>query len=542
MRAPSDGSLSDFALRWLEDETFFSICSRQHRYIGNMNSASTLTWLFGSSKAGTNHDFPFNLEALNDKAKASWGDSTSIILEHTILPFFFPFQSPQHVAQAIATLKSPSLGSLKYRLGLLTGRFGAEHPLKACSECMISDRAASGVAYWHLMHQYPGVVLCPKHHRPLRECSKNRQWSGRFQWCLPNDDILSPVQHNDRPADVLRKLDSLTLAILQLAKFGNRTCFNPDIVCKTYRTALAELSADRPSVEGTAASFARYTALLQAHTTLTTLPGTTGGAAALLGQLTRQPRGYCHPLKHLILIEWLFGSLDLFVEAYNRLSITELLSNNLQNKPDVEQPTGHIQSHHSTSGKTIIRRPKTLKEPVRLSILERLSNGEDKQAVCTSFKVTISTINKLLRSEPHIRELWMAQRKSSNTNAYRQAWLSAMESYPDFGVKRVRSYIPHVYIWLYRNDQLWLNSQIEQLPSDRRGNHSNIDWLKRDAKLFESIQTATNSKSSKSAGVSREALYFRFPDLSKCLEQDKHYPQTKTLVRQLIGRLKSGRR
>ncbi|MHC8397837.1 TnsD family Tn7-like transposition protein [Pseudomonas sp. LB3P93] len=125
---------------------------------------------------------------------------------------------------------------------------------------------------------------------------------------------------------------------------------------------------------------------------------------------------------------------------------------------------------------------------MRLSILERLSNGEDKQAVCTSFKVTISTINKLLRSEPHIRELWMAQRKSSNTNAYRQAWLSAMESYPDFGVKRVRSYIPHAYIWLYRNDQLWLNSQIEQLPSDRRGNHSNIDWLKRDAELFESIQ------------------------------------------------------
>lgn len=541
MRVPSDGSLSDFALRWLEDETFFSICSRQHCYLGNMNPASTLTWLFGSSKAGTNHDFPFNLEALNDKAKASWGDSNSIILGHTILPFFFPFQSPQHIAQAIAALKSPSLGSLKYRLGLLTGRFGAEHPLKACSECMILDRVTSGVAYWHLMHQYPGVVLCPMHHLPLRECSKNRQWSGRFQWCLPAEDVLSPVQHNDPPADVLRKLDALSRAILQLAKFGNRTNFNPDIVCKTYRTALAELSAGRPSIEGAAASFARYTALLHAHTPLTSLPATTGSAAALLGQLTRQPRGHCHPLKHLILIEWLFGSLDLFVEAYNRLSIAKLLSNNLQNKPDVEQPTRNIQSHLSTIGKSIILRPKTLKEPVRSSILEKLSNGEDKQAVCKFFKVTISTINKLLRSEPHIRDQWMAQRKSSDTNAYRQAWLSAMKSYPDFGVKRVRLYIPHVYIWLYRNDQLWLHSQIKHLPSDRRGNHSNIDWLKRDAELFESIQTATKSKSSKSAHFSREALYFRFPDLSKCLEQDKYYPRTKTLVRQLVGRLNSGR-
>ena len=533
-------SLSEFALRWLDDETFFSICSRQHRYLGNMNPASTLTWLFGSSKTGTAHDFPFNLEALNDIAKSSWGDPTSIILGHTILPFFFPFQSAVHIEQAIATLKSPKLGSLKYRLGLLTGRFGAEHPLKACSECMISDRAASGVAYWHLTHQYPGVVLCPKHHSPLRESTKNRQWSGRFQWFLPDEVVLSPEPYNDLPVDVKRMLDALTGAILKLASFGYTKSFDPDIVCKAYRIALAKLGTDRSSVEGSAASFARYTVQLRPYTPLTTLPATTPGAAALLRQLTRPPRGHCHPLKHLVLIEWLFGSLDLFVEAYDQLATVEPLNIDLPTTTGAEQPKDSIKVHVSNSNQTITRRPKTLKEPIRLSILARLAKGEDKQTICTSFNITISTVNKLLRSEPKIRDQWIAHRQYFHTRTYRQAWLSIMKASPDFGVKRIRSVIPNVYIWLYRNDRLWLQTQIQHLPSDGRGNHSNVDWLKRDAELSESIQAGTKAKSGKNDDLSREALYLRFPDLAKCLEQVEHYPRTKMLVHQLVGKRKGG--
>ena len=72
MRSPSNGPISDFTLHWLEDEIFFSICARQHLYLGNMKATSTLTWLFGSPKAGTNHDFPFNLDALNEKARLTW--------------------------------------------------------------------------------------------------------------------------------------------------------------------------------------------------------------------------------------------------------------------------------------------------------------------------------------------------------------------------------------------------------------------------------------------------------------------------------------
>lgn len=536
MHALNNSQLSDFALHWLEDEIFFSICSRQHVYLGNINQTSTLAWLFGSHKASTTHDFPFNLDTLNEGARNAWGDTTSIIFQHTILPLFFPFQSPQHIEHAVDTLKSSTLGSLKYRLGLLTGRFGAEHPLKACNECMISDRAASGVAYWHLIHQYPGVIVCPEHHLLLRECSINRQWSGRFQWCLPDDLNLLPEQHDKCPVDELRRLETLSQAISQLAELGSRTNFHPDIVCKTYRTALAEFNVGCASGQSAANSLARYVAPLRRYTPLSSLPATADGTAGLLGQMTRWKRRHCHPLKHLILIQWLFGSLNDFVEAYNRTSVSEMSFRDVQGYRDIDPQTYPSNTPLSGNCKVATRRPKILKEPLRSEILSKLATGENKTTVCERFKITISTVNKLLRSEPYIRNQWAVHRKLKSTTFYRQAWLSAIKSHPSFGVKRLRSCCLNIYSWLYRNDKPWLQSQIEKLPCDRRGNNSSINWLERDAKLVESILDFRKSQLDEDSDVDRVTLYFRFPQLAKCLEQNEHYPETKKLLHQLVGR------
>ena len=139
----------DVVLHCFEDETFYSLCSRQHQFLGHLKASDTLAWLFGQHRCAVTHDFPCNLDALNSLAQAVWGDPLSIIQENTILPLFFPFQSDQQIAAVFQTAKSAQIGSIKFRLGLLTGRFGAEHPLKACTTCMSVDRASHGIAYWH---------------------------------------------------------------------------------------------------------------------------------------------------------------------------------------------------------------------------------------------------------------------------------------------------------------------------------------------------------------------------------------------------------
>ncbi|WP_336202526.1 TnsD family Tn7-like transposition protein [Pseudomonas guariconensis] len=521
-------------LRWLADETFFSICSRQHIVLGNIKSASTTAWLFGGGRAGVAHDFPFNLDALHGEVKATWGDVTSIIFDHTILPLFFPFQSRAHVEEVIETLRSPRLGSLKYRLGLLTGRFGAEHPLKACSACMISDRSACGVAYWHLTHQYPGIVLCPIHHLPLRESTKNRQWSGRFQWFLPDENVLASESSLELTDHEIQSLEGLAQGIRQLANYGLGKSFNPDTVSRTYRYSLSRRADHELDQAGCGESFARYTTLLQRHPPLTSLPTTGAGAAALLGQLTRSPRGYCHPLKHLILISWLFGSLDLFVSMYDQQEKAEC-SDSVSALPIESRLKNRVlQKNPPTRGTLKSPRPKILKGPIRLSILERLAGGADKKLICSDFKISISTVNKLIRSEPAIRDSWENQRKFSLLIKYRTAWLSTTEHLPDAGVKRIRSKIPHIYAWLYRNDHQWLQSLIDTIPKERYGNNSKVDWLERDRKLSEAIKASFNTGTK--VRISKVDLNLLFPGLAKAIEHEKNYPLTKLLVRQLTGK------
>jgi len=62
--------------------------------------------------------------------RAVLGDPDVIISRRTIFPFFRPFQSQEHIQAALNIMKGLQLGSIKYKLGLVTGRFGAEHPLK----------------------------------------------------------------------------------------------------------------------------------------------------------------------------------------------------------------------------------------------------------------------------------------------------------------------------------------------------------------------------------------------------------------------------
>src|SRR5471030_42975 len=177
-------------LDWLPDETLFSLCSRQHLVMGNLDPATTSSAILGLRRQFIKHDIPCGISALEQTGFTYWGSAESILLNHTIFPLFVPFQNKIKIEDAIKTLKGDRIDSIKYRLGLVSSGFGAEHPLKACPHCMHEDVHAHGVAYWHLTHQYPGVLICPRHQAWLMASTKGRRWSGRFEWSLPAEEFL----------------------------------------------------------------------------------------------------------------------------------------------------------------------------------------------------------------------------------------------------------------------------------------------------------------------------------------------------------------
>lgn len=528
------GTEPNATLFWLKDETFYSLCSRQHAFLGHVDTATTLAWLYGSSRCAITHDFPGNLIELKDHLRSCWGDPPSIIHEHTILPLFRPFQSHARIQAAVEAMESPSIGSIKFQLGLLTSRFGAEHPLKACTSCMAEDRTAHGVAYWHLSQQFPGVILCPTHCLLLSESALNRQWSGRFRWVLPDEEYLQPSKSPVPTDHVLAHFGS---AVLELVASGRSVQFDPSTVCGVYRTALSQLGTSRTGQKDAAASFVEHTSRLQIYPPLTSLPTTFTSATAFIAQMTRKPRGHLHPLKHLTFITWLFGHLASFIQAYECLA-------NQPTEPDrsvarrSDSTSSILDSKWgSPTNQYINRKPKKLKPPIRDTVIKLLRDGEHKEPICSRFNVTICTVNRILRSEPGLLELWAQKQRDFKISEHRTEWTRAIAENPELCTKKLREIAPKTYAWLYRNDRAWFITQKERLPSGRCGNSSNVDWDQRDRLLLTLVESKLVAAygNIENSNIKRRDIYKLVPSLFRSLETYEHYPRTRALLAKIAS-------
>ncbi|WP_081941305.1 TnsD family Tn7-like transposition protein [Pseudomonas soli] len=516
-------------LRPLSDECFFSLCSRQHIFWGSGLYNETLTSLFGDSAKAYSHDFPRCLSLLNDDAKLIWGNTDEIIQRYTIAPLFFPFQSPNHIQELKKAMESPRLGSVKYKLGVITGRFGGEHPLKACIMCMDADRKLHGVTYWHLSHQFPGVTTCPVHGRLLIESKKNRQWSRGFQWLLPEEHILAKTVKPEPDAPVIEALQNISTNILALAKLGSSFNFEPGIVAQVYKDAITNLNLFEHPAEGAGDNFAAYCSLLQPYPPFMSLPCSRQSALSFICQMTRKPRGYFHPLKHLTFILWLFHGIDPFIEAYEHLMVRSIRFKvgKLRTPIKLEANAG-LPSKVSPSRQTL--KPKKIFGELKTKILNSLANGTPKKAIATEYNVSLSSINRLLRRDASAKERRAVKIQDMSREYRRNKWSTIVQTNPSASVKIIRQLIPSIYVWLYRNDRSWLDNQISKLPRGRVGNFVEIDWNKRDENLCALIERTLSSVSTNYETLQKSDLYYLIPNLFSALEKKSRYPKTRKLL------------
>ncbi|MFW9082214.1 TnsD family Tn7-like transposition protein [Pseudomonas sp. P2757] len=508
---------------WLPGETFFSLCSRQHVCSGNVLPGITSAQMFGLSQRSIKHDLPYGMDAFEQHTDGIWGSADSILAERTILSFFAPFQSAATIRFAVATLKGNQLGSLKYRLGLVTGGFGAEHPLKGCAECLEENMCVTGIPYWRLAHQYPGVLVCPVHGSLLHECTQNRHWCGRFTWTVPSKKVLADPLIRDLTEPERAVLNVLADAVLDLAALGFKAWFDPVAVSLTYRQHL-----------NAAVSFRDHVAPLRRFHPFEGLPSSDEEAASFVSQMTRRPRGYYHPLKHLLMITWLFGSIRSFHELYSRTGLGTQVPEVV-----VSAPVGTFEIKPVLSVVRGAPRPKKLKSHIRNQLIEQLAQGACKHAACTAFGVTISTVNKLLRAEPELKAAWERARFQQQLSAHRGVWSALCSQHPEKGAKALRACSPATFAWLYRNDRYWLVSQAAAKPKPAHARNSiHVDWAARDLNLKRLVQAcllAVYDAGPQRTPISKSRLFSLVPTLASCLENYNQYPSTREYVETILN-------
>lgn len=563
---------------WLPDETLFSWCSRYHQLTGNGLASATCMQLFGRRRFGAAHDLPSELEAFVSRSFGSLGDVEALIRDRTLLPFYLPFRGERLCGQAEQCMRGGGIGSLKYRLGLLTSGLGAAHPLKACSRCMREDREAFGVAHWRRSHQWPTAWICLKHDEPLLVSPVKLEQRGRFQFALPASATLVPWlmgKHGiSGPAmGRWRKLGTFGDAIRRAlpGRFAKESAIasaggtaldrsgwmlaSGRVAWRRFEDELAAYAADMARLPPFAMQFDQHAIRVQ------------------LGRLIAG-RSVGQPLRNLVLLGFLFESFEDFQEAYAFAESSIPVEPGLiapARSTKQKQSAGHcrhVSAEHAVlelidgavsatalarrkgvdpstiaawaakAGWEMPRRPKILDDARRSIAIELLATGAEKATVASAVGISEVSVTRILRCVAGLQDQWHAIRFDAARTKARNAWLGVMGVVGALGISAVRRAEPGAYAWLHRNDREWLRNQSAVAAQVRlSGNHADVKRERADHRYACAIRAAISDR--RLADVERlrgvENWAITAPGLRRVLRRPQHWPETISVLRELLG-------
>jgi Tn7-like transposition protein D/TniQ len=558
-------------LAWLPGETLFSLISRHHFFWGHPFSSRTCAQFFGHRRAGSQHDFPSRLSKFDELTRGRYGTVDQIARHHTLLAYYASFMNELGIRNAIATMSGDSVNHLKYRLGILTSRFRANHPLKSCPACMQNDRAEYGWTYWHMDHQYPGVWICPKHGELLRESLLKATGVERFLWHLPSEDQFRTVSTEYRAAiqHVHPALLSLSRLVHELVTPGLGRTIDASRLYELYKSEVSQrgwvTQGGNYRMPEIASSYFEYAKRFRILPELTALPSTLSESVTQLGRLLRPPRSGTHPLRHLVLIHWLFGTAEAFLSSYAALLSEPLIVPNTDavtmgdgelEQTDTRQAqllnlistqrysmrkaakvvgvdVGTAITWAAKAGVTVPRRPKKMTAEIRGKAISALQKGHDKVVVAKNANVSVVTITKLLLSEVGLHAVWRRSRDQLSQANARQKWVLALQLHANLGIKYIRTLEPAVYAWLYRNDRAWLDEhKPERLVNTIKPEVRRLLWDARDEKLSVSVEQAALVIQKENSGrrIKLWQLFQAVPDLKSKLSSLNQLPLTRRAI------------
>lgn len=565
-------------LAWLPGETLFSLISRHHFFSGHPLSSRTCAQFFGHRRAGSQHDFPSRLSKFEELTQGRYGTVDQIARHHTLLAYYASFLSEFNIRNAIATMSGDNVNHLKYRLGILTSRFRANHPLKACTVCMQNDLSTFGWAYWHLDHQFPGVWICTKHGQLLRESLLKATGVERFLWHLPSEEQFRAIPKENLVdiQNVQPALQRLTCLVNELVTTRLERAIDTSRLHELYKSELARRgwvtqggSYRMPEI---ATSFLEHAKPFRILPEFAALPSTLSESFTQLGRMLRPPRSGTHPLRHLVLINWLFGSSEAFLTSYYALLSESIIVPNADavnmSDSDLQQTdrrhaqlinlvsiksysmrgaakvigvdVGTAMAWAAKDGVTVPRRPKKMTTEIRRKAILALQKGHDKVVVAKIANVSVISITKLLLSEVGLHAVWCRSREQHMQANARQKWLLALQLNANLGITYIRALNPAIYAWLYRNDCAWLDEhKPSRLENSTKPGVRRVLWDERDEKLSVSVEQAALAihRENNDKKIKLWQLFQAVPDLKTKLNSLDQLPLTRRAIDQALLRV-----
>ncbi len=142
------------------DELLYSVAARREDLLRFPTAEGAAREVFGLTK--TNILVPMGLDYfIANLPPGHTHTINSIINGHTMLPLYAPFMPPAVVESTKVYVATGAMADNQCSI-VFQDRY-LPHTLRLCHDCVREDRERCGRAYWHRVHQAPGVLVCPVH-------------------------------------------------------------------------------------------------------------------------------------------------------------------------------------------------------------------------------------------------------------------------------------------------------------------------------------------------------------------------------------------
>jgi hypothetical protein len=516
------------------DELLYSLIARYHIRSGNISPKITLRELFGSTKNIATADLPANLNILSTHLQhlIPYID-TNLIPKYTLYPFYQPFLTSKRDRLIQKSMKAQTDKNVHTRIGVMASAIAMPKYFRFCPQCNTEDLNQYGEMYWHRLHQITGVLVCPKHSIFLQDSSVSFQGENRHEYYAANSDrCLSIDQINNFTDRTRKQLQILSTDIWWLLN-QNLTAHSPEYFQQQYRSLLIDREyancngrVYRDRLEQDFRSFYSPKMLVLLDSSLDRAVHSNW-----LFEISCKHHKSFHPIRHLLLIRFLTGSIDKFFSTkyqyhpfgkkpwpclnpaaphHLKKVITDLkISHCLENK----QPLG---TFFCSCGMIYCRTGPDQTEEDLYKIGKIIEFGEMWQqklkelvevnklglrAIARELKVDARTVKRYvshLKLESHWQKRSVDSIKSVTTKSTQRSpdleqrqkqWISLQQQYPNATKTQLRKLSPATYIWLYRHAHDWLQANSPERQQFTSVNNR-VNWPQRDLDVCDLVKIA----------------------------------------------------
>ncbi len=515
------------------DELLYSALGRYHVRSGNNSPKITLKELYNDNNTIATVDLPSNIDALvNQLPLLSSYTADEFINNHTFYPFYSPFLPKKRAITIKNSMKANYGGNIHTRIGIVASSIPLLPFLRFCPDCLKEDEKQYGEAYWHRIHQTAGVLVCPHHGVSLHNSTVAFQRLNRHEY-----EVITP-QNCQQNTSIPYYSPQALKTFIQLAQDVAWLFKHPqspqsiDYYRQRYLNRMIERKLATASHRVHQKSLIDQFICFYGRDVLEHLNCMIdyNDSSNWLSNIVRKNRKVFHPIRHLLMMRFLYGSVEAFfknednykpfgdgpwlcfngaVDHYQQPVVTNLqISHCLDNK----KPLG---TFTCSCGMIYSRTPsdKTPKDNYRIGRVITYGEIWEKRlqelveveklglrATARALKVDTRTIKRYV-DQLGLNASWQssppqpkpADTQPTNNNnlqsEYRQQWLDLQKTYPDATKTTLRKQFPALYMWLYRNDKDWLN---KHSPTLQRPVYTKnrVNWQERDKQIKLQVEEA----------------------------------------------------